>query len=175
MPFENPAQNDGSRGHPISRGLRRALVFVLLGPVFGVFAALLVAAVAAGGAPVDIYPIHIVFFFSLIICATTGPIDGVLAYIVPISLRVPLTTIVGGGRCRRTKPLFVGSTGEQGGATAAVLADSDRNHRGTLRWCLLLALAQSSQPTGLIRQASAVPASIIFDAAAQDIVYLRTT
>jgi len=33
--------------------------------------------------------------FSLIICAVTGPVDGVLAYIVPISMRAPLTIIVG--------------------------------------------------------------------------------
>lgn len=95
MPSEDPPENDGGRRHPISPGLRRALVFVLLGPVFGVVAAYSVVAVMISGYRVDTYGIPIAFFFSLIICAITGPVDGVLAYIAPISLRAPLTTIVG--------------------------------------------------------------------------------
>ena len=95
MPSEDPPENDGGRRHPISPGLRRALVFVLLGPVFGVLAAFSVVAVLNGGYLGDLYGIPIAFFFSLIICAVTGPVDGVLAYIVPISMRAPLTTIVG--------------------------------------------------------------------------------
>jgi hypothetical protein len=93
MVFEDPPENDGRRGHPISPGLRRALVFALLGPVFGVLVALLMATAATGGAPV--YVIPIAFFFSLMVCAVTGPVDGVLAYLVPVSLRAPLITIVG--------------------------------------------------------------------------------
>jgi hypothetical protein len=87
-------ENIDSRAHPISPGLRRALVFVLLGPVFGVLAAVLVASVVAGVA-FDVYGIPIALFFSLIICAVTGPVDGALAYVVPIYLRVLLTTVVG--------------------------------------------------------------------------------
>jgi hypothetical protein len=95
MPFDNFPENDGRRGRPISPGLRRALVFVLLGPVFGVLAAFSVVTVMIRGYHVDAYIVPIAFFFSLIICAITGPVDGVLAYIAPISLRAPLTTVVG--------------------------------------------------------------------------------
>ena len=65
----------------MSPGLRRALVFALLGPVFGVIAAW--------------YGMPIVFFLSVIVCAIAGPVDGVLADGVPIWLRVPLIAIVG--------------------------------------------------------------------------------
>jgi len=95
MPLEYPLGNDDGRRPPISPRLRRALVFVLLGPVFGVLAAFSVAAVMIAGYHVDAYIVPIAFFFSLIICAITGPVDGVLAYIAPISLRAPLTTVVG--------------------------------------------------------------------------------
>jgi hypothetical protein len=96
MPFENLPQTRGSRAHPISPGLRRALVFVLLGPVFGLLVAFSLKAVADGGFPTDVgIGIVIVFFFSLVVCPIAGTVDGVLAYVVPISLRAPLTAIVG--------------------------------------------------------------------------------
>ena len=37
----------------------------------------------------------IVILFSLVVSAITGPVDGLLAYAVPVSLRAPLTAIVG--------------------------------------------------------------------------------
>jgi hypothetical protein len=94
MPSENLPETDSSRMPSILPGLPRAFVFVLLGPVFGVIAAWSMITVLMGG-PIDPYGIPIAFFFSLIVCAITGPVDGVLAYVVPISLRVPLTAIAG--------------------------------------------------------------------------------
>jgi hypothetical protein len=90
---EYPPKNDHGRRPPISPGLQRALVFALLGPVFGVLAALLMATAAREGTPCYVIPLAL--FFSLIICAVTGPVDGVLAYLVPVSLRVPLTAMFG--------------------------------------------------------------------------------
>ena len=96
MPFENLPQTRGSRAHPISPGLRRALVFAWLGPVFGLLVAFSLKAVADGGYPTDVgIGIVIVFFFSLVVCPIAGTVDGVLACVVPIFLRAPLTAIVG--------------------------------------------------------------------------------
>lgn len=86
---EDAPENDDGRGHPTS--LRRALLFVLLGPVLGV----LVAYYLAGEGYRDAYVIPIAYFFSLIVCAATAPVDGVLAYVAPIWLRAPLTTMAG--------------------------------------------------------------------------------
>lgn len=96
MPLEYPPENDAGRRPPISPGLRRALVFVLVGPVFGVLVALSLKAVADGGYPTDVgIGIVIVFFFGLVVFPIAGAVDGVLAYVVLISLRAPLTAIVG--------------------------------------------------------------------------------
>jgi hypothetical protein len=89
MPSEDPPENDDGRGHPTS--LRRALIFVLLGPVLGI----LVAFYLAGEGHRDLYGVPIAYFFSLVVCAITGPVDGVLAYVAPIWLRAPLTAIAG--------------------------------------------------------------------------------
>ncbi len=104
--------------------MKRMLVFLLLGLVFGVLVVFSQAIVASG----DIHGDYaegcaITFMFSLIVSAITGPVDELQACVVPI---------------------FVGAIREQDGAAAAVLADSDRSHRGTLHRCLLVALAQSS-------------------------------
>ena len=66
-------------------------MFVLLGPVLGVLVAF--SLVDQGNR--DPYGVPIVFFFSLFVCPIAGTIDGVLAYVVPISLRAPLTATVG--------------------------------------------------------------------------------
>jgi len=73
--------------------LRRALIFVLLGPLLGVVAIFAVLPILIG--PIDLYGLPFVLFFSLIVSAIAGPVDGVLAYVVPVRLRVPLTAIVG--------------------------------------------------------------------------------
>jgi hypothetical protein len=91
MPSEYPPENHSGRRLPISPSPRRALVFVLLGPVLGV----LVAFSLVGQGYRDPYGVPIVFFFSLFVCPIAGTVDGVLAYVVPISLRAPLTATVG--------------------------------------------------------------------------------
>ncbi|KRR29963.1 hypothetical protein [Bradyrhizobium retamae] len=70
-------------------------MFVLLGPVLGVLIGFSVVAIAIRGYAPDLYGVPIAFLFSLVVCAITGPVDGVLAWVVPVSLRVPLTAIVG--------------------------------------------------------------------------------
>jgi hypothetical protein len=70
------------------------LVFVGLGPVFGAFAAWLVVAVMVGG-HVDLYGIPPAYLFSMIACAITCPIDGILDYFMPIWLRAPLIAVIG--------------------------------------------------------------------------------
>jgi MFS family permease len=126
---EDSSENDDGRGHPTS--LRRALLFVLLGPVLGV----LVAYYLAGEGYRDGYVIPIAYFFSLIVCATTGPIDGILAHVAPIWLRGPLTAN------------FVGNQRN----TAVAHAGPDRRHRGVQYRCVLLADVLFSPQKGLIR------------------------
>ncbi|ANW04375.1 hypothetical protein [Bradyrhizobium icense] len=70
-------------------------MFVLLGPGLGVLIAVSVVPIAIRGYAADLYGIPIAFLFSLVVCAITGPVDGALAWVVPISLRAPLTAIVG--------------------------------------------------------------------------------
>lgn len=76
--------------------MKRMLVFLLLGPVFGVLVVFSQAIVASG----DIYGDYaegcaITFMFSLIVSAITGPVDELQACVVPISLRAPLTATLG--------------------------------------------------------------------------------
>jgi hypothetical protein len=85
VPSDDCPANEDRSGHPTS--LRRALFFVLLGPVLG-------ALVASSLTP-DSYVIPIAYLFSLIVCALIGPIDGVLGYVLPIWLRAPLTAVAG--------------------------------------------------------------------------------
>jgi hypothetical protein len=94
VPSEDPPENDDGRGHPNSLSLRRALVFVLLGPVFGALVAFSLVAVVAGE-HFDSYGIPVTYMFSLLICAITGPIDGVMARVVPIYWRALMTAVVG--------------------------------------------------------------------------------
>ena len=106
LPEDPP--DDGGRGHR-----RRAIVFVLLGPVLGVLIALLLMVIATGG-PSDPYGYPIVFFFCLIVCPITGMVDGALAYAVPIDARAPLTAIAGGAVAVGLWLLLaVGLTGKQ--------------------------------------------------------------
>jgi hypothetical protein len=69
-------------------------MFAGLGPVFTTFAVWSVAAVMSG-AHVDLYVIPPVYVVSLIACAITCPIDGVLDYFMPIWLRAPLIAVIG--------------------------------------------------------------------------------
>jgi hypothetical protein len=76
--------------------MKRLPVFLLLGPVIGVLVAFSFAVVENGGVPGDYVEGCVTFFvFSLIVSMMVGPVDGILSYAVPISLRAPLTAIVG--------------------------------------------------------------------------------
>jgi hypothetical protein len=75
--------------------MRRALVFLLLGPMLGVCGAALVDVAAGRAVNGDFEGAVMAYFFGLAVSAATGPIDGYLARIVPIYLRAPLTAIVG--------------------------------------------------------------------------------
>jgi hypothetical protein len=75
--------------------MKRTLVFLLLGPVLGVFGAILNDVVAGrwvrefgeGGV--------MALAFSLIVSVVTGPVDGYFAHALPVPVRVPLTAVVG--------------------------------------------------------------------------------
>jgi hypothetical protein len=77
--------------------MKRLPVFLLLGPVFGVLVALSNAVVESGRFPPPDYAegCTMFFVFSLIVSVVAGPVDAILSYAVPISLRAPLTAIVG--------------------------------------------------------------------------------
>ena len=77
--------------------MKRTLVFLLLGPVLGALGFVAVAVIASGEIHGDYGEgCAISFMFSLIVSAIAGPIDGLQAYAMPISLRAPLTAVVGG-------------------------------------------------------------------------------
>ena len=76
--------------------MKRVPIFLLLGPIMVVLIVLSREVIARGAVPGGyVEGCTMLFFFSAIICAVAGLVDGLLAYIVPISLRVPFTTIVG--------------------------------------------------------------------------------
>jgi hypothetical protein len=75
--------------------LRRPLVFLLLGPIFGVLAALLPDVAQGGFNDLLVLIGGLVFLYSVVVSAVTGVFDGVLAHALPISLRAPLTGISG--------------------------------------------------------------------------------
>lgn len=76
--------------------LKRTYVFLLLGPILGVFGAKLNEVVAGRAFSWEIGEGTVVaFIFSAIVSAITGPIDGYFAHAVPVPLRAPLTAIVG--------------------------------------------------------------------------------
>ncbi|WP_156435487.1 hypothetical protein [Bradyrhizobium lablabi] len=96
MPSEGPPENDDGCGHRISLELRRAFVFVFLGPVFGILVALAQEIALRGSIPGDyVEGCVTVYFFSLIVSVITAPADGILAYVLPIPERGPLTAVVG--------------------------------------------------------------------------------
>ena len=99
MSSENPLENDEFGGVPAwadPPSLRRALVFLLLGPILGVLIALLPDVVASGGLNAWLVLIgKQVFVIGLLVSAITGLVDGILSRTLSIFLRAPLTAIVG--------------------------------------------------------------------------------
>jgi hypothetical protein len=75
--------------------MKRMLVFLLLGPAFGVLVAFSQAVVASGIYGDYAEGCAITLMFSLIVSAITGPVDELQACVVPISLRAPLTATLG--------------------------------------------------------------------------------
>lgn len=73
--------------------MKRALVFLLLEPIFGAWLHLL----AAGGKFSGVFGEAgaAALLLSLVISAVTGPVDGMLAHALPISLRAPLIAFIG--------------------------------------------------------------------------------
>ena len=64
--------------------MKRALVFLLLGPVFGALGFVAVAVIATGEIHGDFGEgCAMSFIFSLVVSAITGPIDGLLAHALP--------------------------------------------------------------------------------------------
>ena len=98
MSSENPLENDEFGGVPAwtdPPSLRRALVFLLLGPILGVLVALS-PDVASGGLNAWLVLIgKQVFVIALLVSAITGLVDGILSRSLSIFLRVPLTALVG--------------------------------------------------------------------------------
>src|ERR1043166_2051132 len=71
----------------------RALIFVL-GPILGVVALVSVLQIVSGGT-IEFDGVPFVLLFSLIVCAITGPFDGILAFFVPDWSRVTYSAIAG--------------------------------------------------------------------------------
>lgn len=95
---ENSLDDDSMRGGPAwadPPSPRRALVFLLLGPILGVLVAL-APDVASGGLNAWLVLIgKQVFVIALLVSAITGLVDGILSRTLSIFLRAPLIAIVG--------------------------------------------------------------------------------
>jgi hypothetical protein len=75
--------------------MKRALIFLLLGPALVVVPWLIFIAVMEGlGGPIDLLAM-VLFVFTFFVAAIAGFVDGCLARILPIYLRTLLTVSVG--------------------------------------------------------------------------------
>jgi hypothetical protein len=76
--------------------MKRALIFLVLGPVM--VALMAPIATAAIGAPADAarFVALVLFFFTLPVGAVVGAIDGYLSEVMPLGARAPATAAVGG-------------------------------------------------------------------------------
>jgi len=75
--------------------MKRALMFLLLGPAFVVVPWLIfIAAIDGLRGPVD-FVATVLFIFTFLVAAITGPVDGCLARVLPVHLRTLLTASVG--------------------------------------------------------------------------------
>lgn len=76
--------------------MKRCIVFTFLGPILGLFGVALLDVAAGRGFPHEFGEGGVMsLIFSLIVSVVTMPVDGSLAYVLPIPLRAPLTAIVG--------------------------------------------------------------------------------
>ena len=70
--------------------LRRTLAFLLVGPMLGVFAVLLIDAIYGGMGPYLSLVMGVVFTYGVLVAIISAPIDGLLSRSLSIFLRAPL-------------------------------------------------------------------------------------
>jgi hypothetical protein len=87
--------DEGRYPSMMSPSLRRALVFLLLGPMLGVFAVLLSEAVYGGMGSFLGLIMGLAFVLGLQVAAVAALADGLLSRSLPIALRAPLTAVTG--------------------------------------------------------------------------------
>jgi len=76
--------------------MKRAIVFLLLGPALAVTTLLIYFAQGGGSSWNGAAIIGMsLLLFTLIVSVITGPVDGYLARVLPLTLRAALTAIVG--------------------------------------------------------------------------------
>jgi hypothetical protein len=77
--------------------MKRAFVFLLLGPTLVALTPSLIIVAEGGrvGGGFVEYVAMLLFLFTLVVSAITGPIDGYLAHALPLPLRAPLAAITG--------------------------------------------------------------------------------
>lgn len=75
--------------------MKRAVVFLVVGPVSVALIASLVFAAAGADGPVVQYIAGALFLMTLPVAAVAGTVDGFVARRFPIALRAPLTAVVG--------------------------------------------------------------------------------
>jgi len=89
--------------------MKRALVFLLLGPASVVFIVWLIY-VATGGTPWDFvvaYFALLLFLFTFLVSAIAGLVDGYLARAFPILVRAPMAAIIGSVLAAGLVPVLV--------------------------------------------------------------------
>ena len=118
--------------------MKRALVFLLLEPVFGAW----LHFVAPGGKLGGVFSEAgaMALLLSLVISAVTGPIDEILSHALPISLRAPLIAFIGaaiavgpilavGGRMISAVVLIAfAASGALGAGACSLLSHNYRGH-----------------------------------------------
>lgn len=98
MSAQNSFENDDVRepsAWTAAPWLRRALVFLLVGPTLAVLVALSPDVARTGFNSWLAIVGEMVFFFGLLVSAVTGLVDGMLSRTLAILLRAPLTALVG--------------------------------------------------------------------------------
>ena len=110
--------------------MKRALVFLLLGPASVVFIVWLIY-VATGGTPWDFvvaYFALLLFLFTFLVSAIAGLVDGYLARAFPILVRAPLAAIIGSVLAAGLFPFWSGMMLQPAGMVA--ICDRRRAQHG---------------------------------------------
>jgi hypothetical protein len=111
--------------------MKRALVFLLLEPVFGAW----LHFVAAGGKLSGVFTEAgvMALLLSLVISAVTGPVDEILSHTLPISLRALLIAVgpilaVGGKMISAVVLIAFAASGALGAGACSLLSHNYRGH-----------------------------------------------